>query len=73
MAMKVESKVFLEQERKRVTMFYIVPEQGREMLAVRMLNNEVLKYTFDNRILYRKFVEAENPFTVLIVEGIIED
>jgi len=73
MTMKVESKVFLEQGRKKVTMFYIVPEQGREMQAVKMLHYEVLNYVCDKQILHNKFVEADNPFTVLIVEGINED
>jgi len=54
-------------------MFYIVPEQGREMQAIRMLNYEVLNYVCENRILHNKFVETDNPFTVLIVEGINED
>jgi hypothetical protein len=72
MTMKVDNKVFLEQGNKRVTMFSIVPETGRELQAVKMLHNEALNYVCEKRILHNKFIESDNPFTLLIVEGINE-
>jgi hypothetical protein len=68
--MEVYHEVFLSEGRKKVIVFSIVPEKGKELLAVRKLNYAVMKHYIDTGVLYNLFKEVQNPYVQLLVEGL---
>jgi len=67
--MKVEKSVFLEEGNKKITLFQIAPAHGLELTAQKMVHEAAMLYVMKTRVMHNKFVETDNPFTVLILEG----
>lgn len=67
--MEVIRKVFLENENKRVTIFSVVPDVGKEAQALKDLKNEVDKLMNENpRAIY--FNAIDTPFSLVVIEGL---
>ena len=71
MKIKVEKEVFLQDGRKKATIFSVAPsyhDKGADD-ALESLKREVDSYTATING-FQKFEEAGNPYLILIIEGL---